>query len=48
MPDNEPRRLNHSRGRSRANSIMSIDVILQAAAVLLLTIDLLLELGGHK
>ena len=48
MPDDEPRRLNHSRGRSRANSTMPVDVALQAAAVLLLAIDLLLELAGHK
>ncbi|SDD89243.1 MULTISPECIES: hypothetical protein [Natrinema] len=48
MPVDKSRRLNHSRGRSRAEPTMTIDVILQAVAVLLLGIDLLLGLGGHK
>ena len=48
MPDDEPRRLNHLRGHSRAEPTMTTDVTLQAAAMLLLAIDLLLELAGHK
>ncbi len=46
-PSAKPRRLSHDAGPT-GKSNMSAEITLQAAAVLLLAIDLLLDLSGRK